>query len=111
MREEALEVIGPGGSTGQICLAYANGLEDFGYRPINFLGHGLGLTLHEEPYIDRFSDSTLEAGMVLAIEPYLMLPDRQWGFQLEDEVLVTANGYERLTDVDDDAELIVVETA
>ena len=110
LRHQAFEAIRPGASTRQIYRSYADGLEAAGYKPINFLGHGLGLTLHEEPYIDRFSDSTLEAGMVLAIEPYLMLPDLNWGFQLEDEVLVTANGYERLTDVRDDAELIVVGT-
>ena len=85
-------------------------MEAFGYQPIDFLGHGLGLTIHEAPYIDRFSDSTLEAGMVLAIEPYLMLPERNWGFQLEDEVVVTETGYERLTDASDDAELIAVAT-
>ena len=108
LRQEAFEAIRPGASTRQIYETYARGLERTGYQPINFLGHGLGLTLHEVPYIDRFSDSTLEEGMVLAIEPYLMLPDLNWGFQLEDEVLVTANGCERLTDARDDAELIVV---
>lgn len=108
LRHQAFEAIRPGASTRQIYRSYAEGLEVAGYTPINFLGHGLGLTLHEEPYIDRFSDSTLEAGMVLAIEPYLMLPDLNWGFQLEDEVLITASGCERLTDVRDDAELIVV---
>ncbi len=109
LRQRTLDSIKPGASTRTIYFEYAAGLEAFGYQPINFLGHGLGLTLHEEPYIDRYSDSTLEAGMVLAIEPYLMLPDRQWGFQLEDELLVTETGCERLTDVADDAELIVVE--
>ena len=108
LRQQAFGMIKPGASTRQIYRAYARGLEAFGYRPIDFLGHGLGLTVHEAPYIDRFSDTTLEAGMVLAIEPYLMLPDRNWGFQLEDEVLVTQTGYERLTDASDDAELITV---
>jgi Xaa-Pro dipeptidase len=108
LRQQVLEMVKPGASTQRIYRAYARGLEQFGYRPIDFLGHGLGLTVHEQPYIDRFSDSTLEAGMVLAIEPYLMLPDRNWGFQLEDEVLVTDAGCERLTDASDDAELITV---
>jgi Xaa-Pro aminopeptidase len=108
LRQQALEMIKPGASTRQIYMTYARDLEDFGYTPINFLGHGLGLTLHEEPYIDRYSDSKLEAGMVLAIEPYLMLPDRNWGFQLEDEVVVTDDGYELITDLYDDRELISV---
>jgi Xaa-Pro dipeptidase len=108
LRQQAFDMIKPGASTRQIYRAYARGLEGFGYHPIDFLGHGLGLTVHEAPYIDRFSDTTLEARMVLAIEPYLMLPERNWGFQLEDEVLVTETGYERLTDASDDAELITV---
>jgi Xaa-Pro dipeptidase len=108
LRQQAFDMIKPGASTRQIYRAYARRLEAFGYRPIDFLGHGLGLTVHEAPYIDRFSDTTLEAGMVLAIEPYLMLPDRNWGFQLEDEVLVTETGCQRLTDARDDAELITV---
>jgi len=108
LRRQAFDMIKPGASTQQIYRAYARGLEAFGYRPIDFLGHGLGLTVHEAPYIDRFSDTNLEAGMVLAIEPYLMLPRRNWGFQLEDEVLVTETGCARLTDASDDAELISV---
>jgi len=108
LRAQVFEMIRPGASTREIYNAYAAGLEAFGHRPIDFLGHGLGLTVHELPYLDRFGDSTLEPGMVLAIEPYLMLPDRDWGFQLEDEVVVTETGYDRLTDASDDADLIVV---
>jgi Xaa-Pro aminopeptidase len=108
LRRQALDMIKPGASTKQIYTTYAQDLEDFGYTPINFLGHGLGLTLHEEPYIERYSDSKLEAGMVLAIEPYLMIPERNWGFQLEDEVIVTEDGHELITDVHDDRELIAV---
>lgn len=108
LRQIALEMVRPGASTRSIYNAYAKNMKDFGYEPINFLGHGIGLTLHEEPYIDRYGDSELQAGMVLAIEPYLMLPERNWGFQLEDEVVVTEDGYELITDVRDDAELIRV---
>jgi len=108
LRANAFGRIKAGASTRAIYEAYARELESFGFKPINFLGHGLGLTLHEEPYLNRYSDSQLEAGMVLAIEPYLMLPDRNWGFQLEDELVVTDTGYDLITDARDDAELIRV---
>jgi Xaa-Pro aminopeptidase len=108
LRTNAFARIKAGASTRAIYDAYARELEAFGFKPINFLGHGLGLTLHEEPYLNRYADSQLEAGMVLAIEPYLMLPDRNWGFQLEDEAIVTENGYELITDAHDDSELIRV---
>lgn len=111
LRANAFARIRSGASTRAIYEAYARELEGFGFRPINFLGHGLGLTLHEEPYLNRYSDSTVEAGMVLAIEPYLMLPERNWGFQLEDEVIVTDSGYELITDARDDSELIQVPAA
>lgn len=108
LRSNALERIEPGASTRSIYEAYKRELESVGFEPINFLGHGLGLTLHEEPYLNRYSDSELKAGMVLAIEPYLMLPEKNWGFQLEDEVIVTESGYELITDAYDDSELIRV---
>lgn len=111
LRQQALAMIKPAASTRDIYMTYAGSLEAAGYTPINFLGHGLGLTLHEEPYIDRYSDTKLEAGMVLAIEPYLMLPERDWGFQLEDEVVVTENGYDLITDAYDDCALIALGTS
>jgi Xaa-Pro aminopeptidase len=79
-----------------------------GLEPINFVGHGLGLTLHEEPYINKFSDTLLEPGMVLCIEPYYMMVDQNMGFQIEDEIIVTENGYELITDYQDSSELIQV---
>jgi Xaa-Pro aminopeptidase len=60
------------------------------------LGHGIGLDVHERPNLGRLGDE-LVAGDVIAIEPALY---RQGfgGCRLEDAVLVTDDGYERLTD-------------
>ncbi|GAG67494.1 unnamed protein product, partial [marine sediment metagenome] len=38
-----------------------------------------------------------EEGMVLGVEPYYMLPEKQMGFQIEDEVIVTSQGYELIS--------------
>jgi Xaa-Pro aminopeptidase len=38
--------------------------------------------------------------MVLCIEPYVVIPDKNSGFQVEDEILVTSSGYELLTGYD-----------
>lgn len=62
---------------------------------MTFLGHGLGLSLHEEPYIAAHTSTTLEPGMVFAIEPVFARPDE--GYHLEDILLVTDDGYENLT--------------
>jgi Xaa-Pro aminopeptidase len=62
---------------------------------IRFLGHGLGLSLHEEPFIAAHSETVLEEGMVLAIEPIYRIGDI--GFHLEDNLIVTSNGVENMT--------------
>jgi Xaa-Pro aminopeptidase len=108
-RQIAFDLLRPGASTNAIYESYRRRVEEHGYTPINFLGHGLGIELHEKPYLDRFSDVPLEPGMVLALEPYVMLPDRNWGFQIEDTVVITEDGFERLTDFHPDDELIAVD--
>jgi Xaa-Pro dipeptidase len=62
---------------------------------IRFLGHGLGLSLHEEPFVASHTDVELEAGMVFAIEPGYKADGL--GFHLEDNVIVTDDGIENMT--------------
>lgn len=54
-------------------------------------GHGLGLQIHEEPYIVRGSDTLLAAGMCFSNEPMLVYPDR-FGVRLEDHIYMTSEG-------------------
>jgi Xaa-Pro aminopeptidase len=62
---------------------------------IRFLGHGLGLSLHEEPFVASHSETVIEEGMVLAIEP--IYRQGEIGFHLEDNLIVTADGVENMT--------------
>lgn len=94
-RDMALEMIRPGVSSHSIYKAYIEKMDAWGLETLHFLGHGLGLTLHEEPYVNRYKDIPLQAGMVLAIEPLLLKPDL--GMQLEEAVLVTEDGCEVIT--------------
>jgi Xaa-Pro dipeptidase len=106
-RKVALEAIRPGQSTREMYQRYAGQMEGWGLPPIKFLGHGLGLTLHEEPYIGPYTDIRLQPGMVLCIEPLCWYPDR-WGVQYEDELIVTEDGYELITDQYDESRLFVI---
>jgi Xaa-Pro aminopeptidase len=96
-RQACLELIRPDVHTAEIYKVFYEKFTAWGFRPINFVGHGLGLTLHEDPYVGKYGDWVLQEGMVLCIEPYVVFPDDNSGFQVEDEILVTASGYELLT--------------
>ena len=51
------------------------------------LGHGVGLNIHEKPFINSRNNNVLKENMVVTIEPAIYLPG-QFGIRLEDMVLV-----------------------
>ncbi|ALN71811.1 Xaa-Pro peptidase family protein [Aureimonas sp. AU20] len=59
-------------------------------------GHGLGLEIHEAPYIVRGNGRVLEPGMCFSIEPMIVLPGR-FGIRLEDHAHVTQSGADWFT--------------
>ena len=60
------------------------------------LGHGIGLAVHELPGVRSTSEVVLEPGMVITIEPGVYIPG-ETGCRVEDSVLVTADGCEKIT--------------
>ncbi len=54
-------------------------------------GHGLGLEVHEEPYITTGNRTKLKAGMTFTIEPGIYLPGR-FGVRIEDDIVVLQSG-------------------
>jgi Xaa-Pro aminopeptidase len=104
--DRAIAAVRPGRSRFDIDAAARDTLvghglgEAFGHGT----GHGLGIEIHEEPRITRRhpdvddKDEAVEPGMVFTIEPGAYLPE--WGgVRIEDDVLVTADGVDVLTDV------------
>jgi Xaa-Pro aminopeptidase len=77
----------------------------YGELFIHRTGHGIGLEEHEEPWIVEGSEVVLEPGMCFSIEPGVYSPGRH-GARIEDIVVVTDDGVERLDTID--RELVVV---
>ncbi|WP_372665183.1 M24 family metallopeptidase [Amycolatopsis kentuckyensis] len=65
----------------------------FGEYFIHRTGHGIGLDVHEEPYIIAGNALPLEPGMAFSVEPGIYQPGR-WGARIEDIVIVTSDGVE-----------------
>jgi len=69
----------------------------FGAAFIHRTGHGIGMETHEDPYIVEGNDLVLEEGMAFSIEPGIYVEGRH-GARIEDIVVCTADGAERLND-------------
>lgn len=105
--ERACELIRPGARVADVFEAAIETVrrEGIGHYRRNHVGHGIGIDGYDAPSLTATSDEIIEAGMVLCVEtPYYELG--RWGLQVEDMVVVRADGVERLMATSGD--LIVV---
>jgi Xaa-Pro aminopeptidase len=98
----------PGVSAASVDAAARDVITDGGYGEyfVHRTGHGIGLEEHEEPWIVAGNDTPLVAGMAFSIEPGIYLPGKH-GARIEDIVVVTEDGVERLDTID--RELVVLD--
>src|SRR5690349_8163960 len=89
----AVAAVRPGLTAEQIDAAARDVLAAEGLAEVfvHRTGHGIGLSVHEEPYIVAGNDLPLAEGMAFSIEPGIYFPGR-WGARIEDIVVVTADG-------------------
>jgi Xaa-Pro aminopeptidase len=93
----------PGASLAELDVLIRDGLAEAGYpgQPSHPVAHGVGARAHEPPYAHQAGGGTIEAGMVLAIEPGVYW-EGGGGLRLEDNFLITPDGPEKLSSYPDD---------
>jgi Xaa-Pro aminopeptidase len=100
-QEAACDAVAPGTAFEDVDRAARQVIEDAGYgdRFIHRTGHGIGLDLHEDPYVVAGNREPLVAGNAFSVEPGIYIEGR-WGARIEDIVICTPDGGERLNTTD-----------
>jgi Xaa-Pro aminopeptidase len=96
----AIKKIRPGVSVKTVDRAARKVIENAGYGDYfgHGLGHSFGLEIHEHPFMSPIHDQSLEPGMVVTVEPGIYLPGF-CGVRIEDDILVTPDGHEVLSNL------------
>ncbi len=106
-QQAAVDAVAPGVPAQDVDRAARAVIDGAGYGEffVHRTGHGIGLEIHEHPYIVEGNDRPLEPGMTFSVEPGIYVP-YEFGMRIEDIVAVTDDGVERLNDSSRD--LVVV---
>ena len=98
--QAAMAAARPGVMAKEVDAAARGVITEAGYGDyfVHRTGHGLGIDIHEPPYITATSEVILDEGMVFSIEPGIYLQGR-FGVRLEEIVILRANGPEILSEL------------
>lgn len=105
----ALAAVRPGAAARDVDRAARRVIEESGYGPqfLHRTGHGIGLDIHEGPFLGPGDETELRPGMVITIEPGIYV-DGVGGFRHSDTVVVTEDGAQVLTRHPREVEALVV---
>lgn len=97
--QATLDAVKPGISLQELDRAARKVITDAGYGPafLHRVGHGLGMEVHEEPYLVEGNELPLQVGMVFSDEPGIYL-EGKFGVRIEDSVICLADGGKRLNE-------------
>lgn len=110
VQEGAVRSVAPGKSPKEIHGLAVRSFEDMGYDVgdkgfVHGVGHSFGLDIHEAPYINSYYEGELRPGNIVTIEPGLYYSGKG-GVRIEDDILVTENGYENLCSYPKDLQIL-----
>ena len=95
-QRQTIEEMKDGASTRVLTKMVENDFQFNGYSLIHSLGHGVGMEIHEAPYINMRSDVSLKENMVVTNEPGIYIPGK-FGIRIEDTIQITKFGCISLT--------------
>lgn len=112
---QIMDMVKPGASCRTIYDSFIAKLSEMNLPPISFVGHGIGLHLHEDPYLGKTPilgepgrDAPVEESMVFGFEPLCYQTGFGFGMQNKDMLLVTGSGSELLSDYAQTDKLLVI---
>ena len=95
-QQQVLEEMKDGESTRFLTTMVENDFKLEGYDLVHALGHGVGMEIHEAPYVSHRVDVALKENMVVTDEPGIYIPGK-FGIRIEDTALITKFGCISLT--------------
>lgn len=96
-QKQVLDDIQEGKNIKNLSRRLESDFAEYGYDMIHSLGHGVGLEIHEKPFVNSKNDNSLKENMVITDEPGIYLPGN-FGIRIEDTVLVKKQGHQALTE-------------
>jgi len=106
-QERGVKAVKKGAEAQEIDRAARSEIDGAGYREyfIHRTGHGIGIDVHEEPYIVEGNSLLLDEGMAFSVEPGIYIPGH-FGVRIEDIVVVGLDGAERMNNAGHSLEVL-----